>query len=83
MKKLSVAQKLAYARLDEIGGWVSSYRLGASLSTMRALRKMGLVTSEGHLSAGAFYCPQVGIQWKVCLATKPKDGKGGTHGYIK
>ena len=63
--RLSKVQEIAYNKLKEDGGWLSSYSLGVSLATMGALHKKGLVESKGHGEVGFFFCPQVTLKFKV------------------
>ena|SRR3990167_3241992 len=59
--KLSPTQKRILERMPD-GEWRSSFRLRASLSTLSALERRGLVESRHDL--GSSFMPQTAIKWR-------------------
>jgi len=67
MKKLSRSQFHALHQLpNNTHEARSAYQIGASIATMNALQKKGLVT--GYAGLGYFAFPRSGLSWKLTEA---------------
>lgn len=64
MSKLTVTQQSTIDRMKP-GLWYSAYDLGASLSTMDALVRRGLVERRGVGGLGSSYSPRTGIEFRL------------------
>lgn len=62
--KVSTAQQVALDALAD-GEWHCSYRLGVSLSTLRALRRKGLVEMRNDGRVGAMWSPTTVLEWRL------------------
>lgn len=63
--KLTDAQRRALAKFAD-GAWHSAYDVQASLATLNALRKRGLLQRQSGL--GALFSPRTSIEYRITPA---------------